>query len=61
MPLQPPGNALFQAYVDGNGKWQSKFIGPEPIDCASCGRRTYRTASGACAWCKGTLVARGEA
>lgn len=50
MPLMPPGNALFAAYFDGNGKLQSVYIGTGPIMCSTCGRVTYRTASGRCPW-----------
>lgn len=60
MPATPPGNALFAAYYDASNKLQSKYIGPDPIICARCGRTTYRTASGACPWaslCKPKAVA----
>lgn len=60
MPLQPPGNRLFRAYLDGNGKLQSVYIGPAPLDCGSCSRRTYQTASGLCAWCRRPLNTASE-
>ena len=51
MPVMPPGNGLFRTYVDGNGRLQSQYLGPNPITCGSCGRTTYQTKSGNCAWC----------
>jgi ribosomal protein L37E len=50
MPLWPPGNALFRAYIDQQGKYHAVYIGPDPIVCRRCGRTTYRTVSGRCPW-----------
>jgi hypothetical protein len=48
MPSMPPGNEMFRAYIDQQGKYHSVYIGPDPIVCGVCGRTTYRTASGRC-------------
>jgi hypothetical protein len=50
MPTMPPGNSSFHCYFDANLKLQARYIGPEPIVCANCGRTTYATASGRCPW-----------
>jgi len=51
MPLMPPGNALFRAYYDGNGKLQATYIGPALVICTRCGEGSARLANNLCVWC----------